>query len=245
MASQRLLLILLILFFVFITHDSNNQQSSSSAATHGTHQHSSEKEAEDRATLNALESLSYDSFDPEAGKWLNLTGFQSHGSFPWARFTEVKERAREDVNRVFEEAEKGLDGAGAGEEFGGNGEGASFLPLYRNISCVVVGGWTVVEGKTEGKLDAPQRKGDNITSWNGALLDRRYDRNITAPEGRVKLQLTEDERLVESKNGTVAEITANMLFQDHWHFGQEWEFRLRGIAFLDSGVVILSTTSEK
>ena len=245
MASQRLLLTLFILFIIFITHDSNNQQPLSSA-TLSTQRDSGEELPEDRAAIDALEPLSYGSFDPEAGKWLNVTGFQSHGSISWAQFSKVKERARESVGLVLGEDWNGgeeVDGGKGSRE--GHGGDAGVLPFYRNVSGVVVGGWRAVEEETDDGLTVPVQEGDNLTTWGGAMLDRRYDRNITAHDGRVKVLFTQEESPIESEKGTVAEITAHMTVYDDLGFGHEWDFWLRGINFLDSGVVILSTISEK
>ena len=198
--------------------------------------------AKERATLNTPESLSYGSFDPESGRWLNVTGFQSHGSIPWIQFSRVKEKARELVSEVHGEKWGGDDKVDGDDGDDGDGK----LPFYRNVTGIVVGGWkSVVEAVDGGPEMSLAMETGNSTAWNGALLDRRYDRNVTAHDGKVKLQFTQDEKPIESENGTVAEITAQMTILDNLSLGHEWEFLLEGVSFLDSGVTVLSTASEK
>ena len=200
MASQRLILILLFLFFVFITHDGSTENDDSNnryrqQPAHGTF-HNGQDLAKANATLEILDSLSYGSFNPVAGKWLNLTGFQAHGSIPWARFSGVKERARERVRHVLGEDWRGDNDDGDGGDSVGDDEViGSVKPFYKNVTGVVVGGWRSVDGMNNEYVMG------NSTTWSGALFDRRYDRNITAHDGRLKIQLTQEEDPKETDKG--------------------------------------------
>ena len=190
--------------------------------------------AKEKAVLDSPESLSYGSFDPESDKWLNVTGFQSHGSIPWTTVLKVKDKARELVRRVH------------GQDWDKVDDDGMKLPFYRNVTGIVVGGWrSVTKVVDDGTETGSMTEMGNLTTWKGALLDRRYDRNVTAHDGRVKLQFTQEEEPIESVNDSVAEITAQMTVLDDLSLGHEWKFSLQGVSFLDTGVIILSTTSEK
>lgn len=191
------------------------------------------------AALNVLNHSSYGAFDAREDKWLNITGFRKSDEFAWEALNAVKERVKEKVEWILDgdAARRFLDG-----EDGDAESGKAKLPLYRNISGFARGTW--VRSKTVTNITAPtlNRTTLGISTVYGNLP---FNRNITGDSGTVRFHF--DERgleFLQEKDG-VKEAKAQLTIHDKSSSGEGWEMKLHGVHFLDGGLMIMSTTSEK
>jgi hypothetical protein len=185
--------------------------------------------------LDVLVTSTYGDFSPENNRWLNVTGLRESDGFAWGALGAVKERAQEQIY------------ASLGKEDGDRALGDSKsrqnpLPVYRNVSGFVHGTW--IRSGLEVGLARPQL---NLTAIlpNTIHSHGRFRRNITGGHGEVYMQFF-DKDLPDNVNGTLVRgLKAEITIKDESSSGNGWSFVLYGERVLDTGSMVLTTTSEK
>ncbi|KAK3059523.1 hypothetical protein LTS18_010625, partial [Coniosporium uncinatum] len=227
--------------------------------------------ARETAALDALGSSTYGDFDPARGRWVNVTGLREEdkGVLPWwGRLGDVRTRVGEQRVRVLgkETAGRTLEGGyfgwGKGRQDGGEGEGAGKadqegggqeeLVLWRNVSGWVRGSWIRVNGFEDTGLG---EGGKAVLGGNssGYAAGQAYTRNVTGHEGKMSLSFTERDtgqkqvRLGEEEEDgdAVRGIAADISIFDETASGEGWKAKMYGVHYLDTGAIMLATTSEK
>ncbi|KAF2503048.1 hypothetical protein BU16DRAFT_499041 [Lophium mytilinum] len=189
----------------------------------------------ERDGLHVLNTTRYDDFDSGSQHWLNLTGFREDDGLAWELLSPVKERARAQTTYLLgEEAEKVLDGSV--EEDG-------YPAVYQNVTGYVQGEWVksqVGRGVQAPRLNLSAIAPDQIFPlWD-------FDRNLTGNSGDVRFHFSEvDHSRDTAENNTISSIIARMVIGEDSSMGNWWEVKLHGVHFVESGGILLSTTSEK
>jgi mitofusin len=188
--------------------------------------------------LDILNRTRYGDLDAKKYKWLNVTGLRGEDGFAWELLDPVRQKAREQSERVLGERWKGmLDGTL--EEDGQD------IPVYKNLSGYVQGEWT---RSPLSRIRHPGDLGNSSMTPNdpfGHMMD--YDRNLTGGGGPLRMRFTElEDKMRRNENRTVSEISAKVVIGDKDSFGGNWwEFVAHGVHFMKSGTVVLTTTSDR
>lgn len=241
MADPRAFLTLILLLFIFFSPNPGPDPLQRTPSRYEAALNST------RANLASLNLTHYGDFDPSHDKWLNITGCESDSEFAWYALPGVKERARQ------------LSAYALGQENVGliDGEGISDarVPLYRNVTGVLHGGW--VRSPVQGSVkEAPRLNMSDFAPEGpfGPVALSGFGRNLTGEEGSVKVWLQErdlarDAGFKVDREGkevlAVREISAQVTVQDDESMGDGWEAQMYGVHFLGSGNVVLATTSDK
>jgi mitofusin len=193
----------------------------------------------ERDGLDVLNRTRYGDFDVGKERWLNLTGLRQDDGYAWELLTGVKERARAQVGYELPGdgtgAERYLDG-----DFGKEEEG---LAVYTNVTGYVQGEW-VKSGVGKG-IQAPTLN-LSIIAPEQPFPVWDLDRNLTRNSGDVRIHFNElDYSRETAANQTVSSIIARMVIGEEGNMGNWWEMKLYGVHFVETGGILLSTTSEK
>lgn len=188
---------------------------------------------EEYEALSVLNSTSYGDFSPEDGRWLNVSGLKTEYGYAWEGLRSVQDRAKEQAVNALgaQNAQKALDGVPLSEQ-----------PMYHNLSGYVRGDW--VRSKASEGLKAPQL---NLTAMFPveAPITEHFNRNATGAEGKAILRFVERwDGDIEKQTG-LREIYAELTIRDEEASGNGWSMALHGVHALDSGSLVLATTSEK
>jgi transmembrane E3 ubiquitin-protein ligase len=187
---------------------------------------------EETAALAVLNGTRYGDFDPSNDHWLNLTGFHNTSAFAWEPFNAVKGKAKEQADRIL-----GSQDASAALE----GKLGKPLPLYHNVSGYVIGEW--VRSNIEDSFQAPNLNLSTLFP-DRDYVNSFFNRNITGEHGKLHVRL--DERAGgHTVDGHVQGVKADVTIADLNSAGDGWEMVLYGEHFVDSGSVLLTTSSEK
>ena len=189
----------------------------------------------EHAALDLLRNSSLGDFAPLYGndsRWLNLTGLRQGDGFQWALLPEAQKRARDRLDYVAgEEGLNILDGRTNGS-----------LLLYHNVTGYVRGQWV------QSELQGNRSPGVNLSAIvpNVEYFDQTWGRNISGKEGKVSLRFNERlPRTEDDLDGNTQPIAARLTIQDETSTGDGWAMKLHGVHHVDSGSIILATTSEK
>ncbi|KAJ9627883.1 hypothetical protein H2203_003101 [Taxawa tesnikishii (nom. ined.)] len=240
MADPRFFITVILLLFILFSPDQqaavNNLQIRSRLE---------EVLAEERHAVDILNRTRYGDFDPPNNRWLNISGFRQEQGYSWNALRDVRDRARGQIRHALGEESLGrLDGQ---KESGA-------IPLYQNISGVLNGGW--VRSPLSYGLSPPRL---NLSAYAsdgpfGPVLIPGFGRNLTGTEGTLTVRLSEREREGNTVMGrdysnteieVAREIGAQVTVQDDESFGDGWEMQMYGVHFLETGSVLLTTTSKK
>lgn len=266
--ASRLLFI--ILLFVFL-NGNGNQPGGPGFPT--VRDYAADRVLKSRNSLDVLNATRWQDFAPrgyktpgyEPGRYINITGFGKDDEYKWEQLDPFRERCE----LFSEEARKRL---GTGEE---KNRGLGLIgEIYENVTGIVVGSWARYKGlemgnstMTTGKLNLTEISPD--TEW--AFRDERYwTRNITGQEGKLVLKVDEkdvdemdlteketadrvlreaadtDKKVDERWNtDLVRDVSATMTIQDETSSGDGWEMRLHGVHWPRTGVLLMTTTSDK
>jgi transmembrane E3 ubiquitin-protein ligase len=234
MESQRaIVVIFLLLFFAFSPDTSQPSRTQRN--------HLNYRLLEEREALETLRNSSYGKFPRSQQEDLNNTGFNFRDGFSWKLLPEVKKRARAHFLEFFQD-EKRVTGAinGTGSELAYALAADYHLPFYQNVSGTAQGDFI--------KLSLPLKL---YTSLNLTSLMSEYKypvqefwRNVTEDEGGLTVRLFEEDR-EPGPDITVREVTANVAVRTESSPGSGWEMKLFGIHFPRTGLIILTTTSDK
>jgi len=203
-------------------------------------------EAEEHS-LNVLNTSHYGDFSPSNNLWLNVSGFRNDTLFSWNALGDVKDRATKlSAHALGDDNAKRIEGEDLGTS----------IPLYQNVTGVIHGNW--IRSPLSLAIPVPQL---NMTEYSpigpfGVMPLQWFDRNITEDEtrGSLRIRLGEtdsrdtlgnrvDAEGVETS--TIRTISAGFEVQFENAGLSAWEARMHGVHFLDSGNIILTTTSEK
>ncbi|MCJ1476729.1 hypothetical protein MMC13_005398 [Lambiella insularis] len=213
----------------------------------------------ERHALDILNSTEFGDFDPPRDQWLNVTGLRQQDGYSWDLLSKVQARAKEEAGFVLEawkksdESSPGSGGLGSRYSSPDTIDGTStnettsninrIIPFYQNISGIVNGRW--VRSKT---VEGHQSHTLNLTALNPLkqYATGEYNRNISGIEGdlRIKFDEKKSEKLALG-GSTVREVKADVTIEDETSSGGGWEITLYGVHYLDSGSVLLSTSSDK
>ncbi|KAG9235886.1 hypothetical protein BJ875DRAFT_527866 [Amylocarpus encephaloides] len=126
--------------------------------------------------------------------------------------------------------------------------------VYDNVTGIAVGEWTRHQGEWE---QGERNRSMNLTEISPDIdwaFESQWHRNITGIEGKMVLRIDEkhveelnfDEHMDTKWNGAHArEVAATMTLQDETSSGDGWEMRVHGVHWPRTGVLLMTTTSDK
>ena len=198
----------------------------------------------ERKALQTLNSSYLGDFTPWTDAYLNLAGLANGTGFGWSYLDEFNEQARNLTQHALGNRyqEKSL-GQPVGEP----------LPLYTNISGVVHGEWVRNEWPSDIRPST-----NRSLYFPGAPARAQFvpdfDRNLTGTAGRLSVRFKEDEDIfaVERRQNWEGDysdvatfVTAHVSVESTDGSGDSWEVRAHGVHFLETGQIVLTTTSDK
>lgn len=235
MDSPRGILLFILLLFLLLAPDP--QQFNLRR-----HQDSTRTLETEKYGLELLANSRYGDFDPDGGKWLNITGLREEDGFAWEALKSVQRDVSNELHSLlgWPMAEQ-VAQAGAAEANGSPSK--TDLLVYKNITGTLKGTW--MRSVTSYKLHLPQF---NMTTpeGEGEFMTSRFTNNVTGVEGDIQIRL--DERKGEQlgrQQGMVREVTATMAIQDYDSSGDSRELRLHGVHYQEYGSAVLTTSSGK
>lgn len=181
----------------------------------------------------ALDTLNNSTFgDLQVGgddeRWLNLTGLKKEHAFHWELLDPVRDRARDQARYVLGEDTVGLI----------DGSADQYPLVYHNITGFVQGGW-----RKTGSYHGPPVNLSAVTPL-GTYSSEDWARNVSSAGGDVRIHFREQEH-GEPWNTSVRRITARVTLGEDTSYGNWWDMRLHGVHLVDTGTIMLTTTSEK
>ena len=204
--------------------------------------------------LHVLSSSENNDFNPQDSKWLNITGLQENDSLPWQLLPQVRTKALLQAKKVLssEWIETGpgtkhsIDSRRFGERYASVErmdalfQDLKTLPFYQNVTGTVRGNW--LRSKLERQTVVPSERFNG--SFEHTSTDDNYARNVSGTRGRLHLRLDERQSLSANiKSNTAREIKADLTIENT--ADETLEISLRGVHFMDSGAVLLTTVSDK
>jgi hypothetical protein len=247
-------LLFVIILFLFLNGPGN--QAPAGAGFPSARDYAQERIKRSRQQLDVLNHTRWQDFAPkgydtpgyEPGRYLNLTGFREQDNYNWQRLEPWKERCEEFSKASRKEWIKGE------EEKNGPGYVGQ---VYDNVTGIVAGKWTRYE-KDLGRADHGKRHlnlTDISPGTDWAITNEKFwTRNITGAEGKLELRIDEkdDGELDMGLNfpgkrnsALVRAVGATMTIQDETSSGDGWEMKVHGVHWPRSGVVLMTTTSDK
>jgi transmembrane E3 ubiquitin-protein ligase len=182
-------------------------------------------------SLEILNSTSYGDFSPRSKKWLNLTGLREADGYDWELMDVTKQRAKEQIKHA-------LDG-----HHNSGPDNINRLPLYHNITGTLHGDWIRLRGAEN--IQPPNLNLTAIQFTKAYHFQEEFDRNITSPSGSLRLGFHDIDDAVQVENKTVRKVAASLNIREDSSLGTWWQLTLYGVHFVDSGNVLLTTTSDK
>lgn len=196
--------------------------------------HNEEIIENERAALEVLNSTHHGDFDPSQSKWLNISGFRGDEGYSWEIYKDIRERAYAQATYALGDEV----GAALGDELSWERRPA----VYKNVTGIVYGDWKLSDIGRD-----IERKPINV-SMNypeGPYGSKGFDRNITTQAGSVHFELSELESGMAANNNSIRVIRAAVSVEDDAAFSSSWQMILHGVHFINSGHILLTTTSEK
>ena len=211
MEGPRVVVLIILLLFIFLTPDQP-------ARRRFILSNESIKERR-QAQLNVLTNTTYGQFNPEAHRYLNLSGFREGDHYQWNSLAAVQDATRKQFQAIW----SGQDPI-------------SDRPVYEQITGEIRGDFT--------RRVAPIP----ASGLNLSALDPRkeymtpiFERNITEVNGELSMTLFDSNHIGSHKT---AAIRADLSIWTPSAPGNGWQARVQGV-HLPSGQVIMSTTSSK
>jgi hypothetical protein len=227
MPNPRLVSLCLILIILFLFPDTPS-------APLGIHFGFDDAIKQEKAALSLLNGTSYGDFEPEVNHWIDLPGLREKDGFAWGALDLVKGRVKELVGHILgDEAADALDGKKEAE-----------LPIYHNVTGHVRGRW--VRSKLEGSVQRPSLNMTALQPFD-AHHDQPFHRNITGTGGELRFDFSGRGRIQWDRGdqGVAHNIKADVVIADETSAGDGWTTVLYGVQFVDSGHILLATSSEK
>jgi transmembrane E3 ubiquitin-protein ligase len=219
--DARQVILVIILFYLIFSGDVQPPAS---------RLHISEDEilAREWHSVNVLNSTRYGDFSPREGRWLNLTGMREEDGYSWDLWEACRDKAREQadyaLNTHLEESQ-------------------SQYPLYHNITGIVHGDW--VMSKLKDDFRHPQLNLSWTAPPNTYHHQNEFDRNLTSLTGSTHFRFHDSKDVFSSGNVTVRSMVASMNIREDSSVGHWWELTMHGLHFVETGRLLLTTTSEK
>ncbi|KAF2140732.1 uncharacterized protein K452DRAFT_299450 [Aplosporella prunicola CBS 121167] len=217
-----LVLLLVILLFLYLTPDPASPGES----------HRLERTVDrERAALETLNNSTFGDFylDGKEDKWLNLTGFRKEHGLHWSLLESVRNKARQQTRYVLGEDTVGLI----------DGSSTAYPAVYHNVTGFIQGTW-----KRTANYDGPHLNLSAITPHN-TYSSEDWNRNVSALNGDIRIHFKEKEDPKDVWNDSVRAINARITLGEDTPYGNWWEMRLLGVHLVDTGAIVLTTTSEK
>lgn len=212
------------------------------------------KLARETKALNVLSATRWGDFSPRNGSndtqagggvgsgYLNITGFRQDDGFSWGRMKKVQQR--------FDVFQKSYGPPDAADE-----KAAAQYAVYHNATGLAAGSWTRSQGLGfEDQLKGGQALNishinpdtnwawrdlnKNITGTDGwaTLHTLSFDPYLTVSDGHIKLKKREHSQPRMAQ--------ASLTLRDESNYGG-WELQLYGIHWPESGLLALTTSSDK
>ena len=248
MEGPRLAILVFLLIFLLISPDGSNRPSSPRQRDELSilfeHEHNS---------LDILSQTKFGEFNPQGGRYLNLTGLRKEDGYAWNLLPKVKARVEEHIQSIlkpWEEYDLGerysssdaLDGEGQNLSLAVGGKPLA-IPFYQNVTGLANGRW-VRSGVEKGHVPPVL----NLTELSPHVpyVTQEYNRNITGREGDLTFKLDEkNSQILHVDQGVVREIRAEMTISDETSSGDGWELTLHGLHFPETGGIVLVSTSDR
>ncbi|PNS17635.1 hypothetical protein CAC42_3030 [Sphaceloma murrayae] len=199
----------------------------------------------ERYALDLTERSVFGDFSPPDGKWLNLSGFTNETGFAWTYLDDFRSKGERLTQYALgDETRNKLLGQPVGRS----------LALYNNVSGVVHGQWI---RKDDALASNPPRFNMSLYAPEGpfgTIPVSSFNRNLTAREGRVRIRFEEfDTRSLNDTRRTLDGqevqtgqfVTAQIRLDSTDGSNESWEVQVNGVHFLETGHMILTTTSDK
>lgn len=234
MADPRAVVALVILLFIFFS-PAPGQEPLVHARSRLEHVITAE-----RWDLAVLNHTRFGDFDPAQDRWLNISGFKQDQNFAWHALGAVKERAKHQLTHVLGNENIGRLDSGNAEQYP--------LPLYQNVTGTVYGEWA--RSPLQSAVTPPQLNMSEYAPAGpfGPIPIQSFSKNVTAKSGSLEIWLEEadsPESVVWSNNKKVArELKAQVSVGDD-AVGDSWDSKLFGVHFLETGNILLATTTDK
>jgi len=241
MPDPRAVVALIIVLFIVLS-PSDTQQA---PATQFRRSHFDAILQQEEHSLNVLNTSRYGDFDPPNNRWLNISGFTNDTLYAWDAIDLVKARAKElIVHTLGEEDARKVDGA----------TDSADVPLYTNLTGVIHGRWARSPVSTD--LLSPRLNLSSYTTEGpfGRIPITGFERNLTGTGGSLKVRIGEAdiEETLGRRTGTQGQeirstrsVSASIEVQSDDGDGSSWEMRALGVHFIETGTLLLTTTSSK
>ena len=225
MEGPRVVLLVLLLFFVFLSPDTQRASPRQRAEL-------GRRADEYQQALGVLRNSSYGELDVHRGRWINTTGLRQSEGYEWDLLPEAQRLARDQLLELH-----GPVNHGGNQEEQYKHAAREPTAYYQNISGTINGKF--LRQKLPSKQNAI-----NLTALipNNDYIVQEFTRNMTEVDGEIRLHLNE---AGEQHGGTVNKISAHVIVLTESSPGSGWQMKLHGYHFMQSGAVVLTTTSEK
>ena len=167
--------------------------------------------------VDVITNSAYGDFNPQHAKWLNLTGFRENDTYAWDLLPVAQDLSREKYVSTWLRSKE--------------------RAVYHDLN-----------GEVRGRFSKSSLSHDQ-TYVNLTLIDPeheyftdQFERNVTDSEGEVVLALTETDK---PEDGYPREVKISLSIESESAPGSGWQANLMGVHFVESGVIIASTSSGK
>lgn len=238
MADPRAIIALVIILFLVFAPDPPSQNYQQISRLDDVVQH-------EKAAVGLLNSTTFSDFEPAQDKWLNLSGLTNETGFAWSYLDDFRTKSQQIANHSL------------GSKFNDKSVGQPVgyaLPFYQNVSGVVHGEWI----RNDGSLSS-QPPHVNVSLYApdgpfGEIPITGFARNLTGTAGKLRVRFSEDEsafaierrRDWSGRETDVARfVTASIELESIEGGTESWALQVHGVHFLETGHMLLSTTSDK
>lgn len=245
MDTPRIILLALLIFFLFASPDTRRPSASQQ-------QELEDLLAAERQALDLLNGTNYGDFDPQQGRWINVTGLRHEDNYAWELLPRVQERAREQQRDILngspwlhDESSTFTIEDGRVKLKDENGTTDSTSPwdsVYNNVTSIIRGHWVrsrVADNHT------PPTINSSAPAPGIASSTQNFKYNVTGREGNLRIKLEENESTLSTQAELVRRIRAEMIIKDENSSGDGGEVTLHGIHYPQQGSMLLTTTGQR